>query len=99
MMIAHAMHGGMNDYTTINSLAGMAFVILLIALGVVVIVALTKVWQTKLKTAKEELYQKQAQDAIQAQQETARQQEKLLEEMGEIKERLAAIERILKEVE
>lgn len=82
-----------------QSIAGIAFVILLIALGVVVIVALTKVWQTKIQTAKEEVYQKQALDAIQAQQETARQQKKLAAEMAEIKERLTSIERILKEVE
>ncbi len=82
-----------------QSIAGIAFVILLIALDVVVIVALTKVWQTKIQTAKEEVYQKQALDAIQAQQETARQQKKLAAEMAEIKERLTSIERILKEVE
>jgi hypothetical protein len=30
-------------------------------------VSLTKVWQTKIKTAKDEVYQKQAAEAIEAQ--------------------------------
>jgi Na+-transporting methylmalonyl-CoA/oxaloacetate decarboxylase gamma subunit len=83
----------------VTSIAGMGFAILFIALIVVVIVALIKVWQTKVQTAKEEMYQKLAIDATEAQQESVRQQEKLIAELSEIKERLASIERILKEVE
>lgn len=83
----------------VTSIAGMGFAILFIALIVVVIVALIKVWQTKVQTAKEEMYQKLAIDATEAHQESVRQQEKLIAELSEIKERLASIERILKEVE
>lgn len=83
----------------VTSIAGMGSAILFIALIVVVIVALIKVWQTKVQTAKEEMYQKLAIDATEAQQESVRQQEKLIAELSEIKERLASIERILKEVE
>ncbi|MDA3129427.1 hypothetical protein ACFPTR_03790 [Aliibacillus thermotolerans] len=84
---------------TIYGLAGMGFAILLIALGVVMIVSLTKVWQTKIKTTKEEVYQKQAAEAIEAQKESARLNEKLATEMAEMKERITSIEKILKEVE
>lgn len=89
----------MNTTHLVTSIAGMGFAILFIALIVVVIVALIKVWQTKVQTAKEEMYQKLAIDATEAQQESVRQQEKLIAELSEIKERLASIERILKEVE
>lgn len=83
----------------VTSIAGMGFVILILALIVVVIVSLIRVWQTKVQTTKEELYQKLALDATEAQKENVRQQEKLIEELTEVKERLASIERILKEVE
>ncbi len=81
---------------TIFGLAGMAFAIILIALFVV---SFTKIWQTKIKTAKEEIYQRLAADAVDAQKESARLNDKLSTELTEIKERLASIERILKEVE
>ncbi len=83
----------------IYGLAGMAFVILLFGLVVIIIVSLTKVWQTKIKTVKEELYQKQAAEALEAQKKTASLNEKLVQEIAEVKERLASIEKVLKEVE
>lgn len=86
----------MMDEGTIFGLAGMVFVILIITLVVMFVVPIAK---AKIKTEKEEVYQKQAADAIQAQKESARQQEKLATEMTEVKERLTSIERILKEVE
>lgn len=79
--------------------AGMVFVILLLSLGVIIIVSYFKVWQTKIKTVKEELYQKQAAEAIEVQKKTASLNEKLVQEVAEVKERLAAIEKVLKEVE
>lgn len=81
----------------IFNITGMWFVFLLLALFVVIVISLIKVWRTK--TTKEEMYKKLAIDAAEVQKETARQQEKLLEELADIKERLATIERILKEVE
>lgn len=83
----------------IINIAGMGFVFLLLALFVVIVISLIKVWRTKIETTKEEMYKKLAIDAAEVQKETARQQEKLLEELADIKERLATIERILKEVE
>lgn len=83
----------------IFNIAGMWFVFLLLALFVVIVISLIKVWRTKIETPKEEMYKKLAIDAAEVQKETARQQEKLLEELADIKERLATIERILKEVE
>ena len=83
----------------IINIAGMGFVFLLLALFVVIVISLIKVWRTKIETTKEEMYKKLAIDAAEVQTETARQQEKLLEELADIKERLATIERILKEVE
>lgn len=77
----------------------MGFAILFLALIVVVIVSLIKVGQTKIKSEKEAVYQKLASDAIEAQKETARLNEKLVDEMTEIKNRLTSIEKILKEVE
>lgn len=59
----------MMDVNTIFGLAGMGFTLLLIALVVVIIVALIKVWQTKVKTSKEGGYQKQIAEAIQMQRE------------------------------
>lgn len=84
---------------TIFGLAGMGFALLIIAFVVVIIVSLMKVWRTKIQTAKEEVYQKLAADAIQAQEESAEQQKFLATEMADVKERLASIEKILKEVE
>lgn len=89
----------MMNEVTIHSLAGMGFVILVLALIVVVIIGLIKVWQTKIKTSQEEVYQRLAQDAITAQEDTARLNEKLVTELSEMKERIISIERMLKEVE
>lgn len=83
----------------IFNITGMWFVFLLLALFVVIVISLIKVWRTKIETPEEEMYKKLAIDAAEVQKETARQQEKLLEELADIKERLATIERILKEVE
>ena len=89
----------MMNEVTIHSLAGMGFVILVLALIVVVIIGLIKVWQTKIKTSQEEVYQRLAQDAITAQEDTARLNEKLVTELSEMKERIISIERMLKVVE
>lgn len=88
-----------HNQETIFGLAGMGFVILIIALVVVVVVSLMKVWQTKMKTTNEEVYQNQAAEVIEIQKESARLNEQLATELTEIKTRLASIERILKEVE
>ena len=45
------------------------------------------------------MYEKLARDAVEAQKDTARLNEKIVEEMAELKKRLSSIERILKEVE
>lgn len=89
----------MMNEVTVHSLAVMGFVILVLALIVVVIIGLIKVWQTKIKTSQEEVYQRLAQDAITAQEDTARLNEKLVTELSEMKERIISIERMLKEVE
>lgn len=88
----------MNEQT-MYGLAGMAFVIILIALAVVLIIGLMKVWQTKIKTTKEDVYQKQAAESLQTQKDSVHQQEMLTKEMSDIKIRLGSIEKILKEVE
>lgn len=84
---------------TYFGLAGMGFAILLVALLVVIIVQLMKVWQTKIQTKNEESYYKIATDAIEVQKKSVLQQENLDAELREVKERLASIEKILKEVE
>lgn len=83
----------------IFELAGMGFAILFLTLVVVVIVSLIKVAQAKVQSDKEEMYEKLARDAVEAQKDTARLNEKIVEEMAELKKRLSSIERILKEVE
>lgn len=88
------MHGD-----TVMSLAGMGFVLVILALIVIIIVALIKVAQTKVSATKEEVYQKLAQDAIDTQEETARLNKELVSELKEVKARLTSIETILKEVE
>lgn len=84
------------DADTIFGLAGMVFVILIAGIAVIFVVPLAK---AKIKSENEEAYQKMASDAIQVQEKSGQQQEKLAEEMGEVKQRLASIEKILKEVE
>ncbi|EKN68675.1 hypothetical protein BAZO_03430 [Schinkia azotoformans LMG 9581] len=81
---------------TIFGLAGMGFIILILALAVLFIVPIAK---TATKSQNEEVFRKQAADAIEAQKATTLLNEKLATEMTEIKERLISIERILKEVE
>ncbi len=83
----------------IFELAGMGFAILFLTLVVVVIISLIKVAQAKVQSDKEEMYEKLARDAVEAQKDTARLNEKIVEEMAELKKRLSSIERILKEVE
>ncbi|HLQ72353.1 MAG TPA: hypothetical protein VK142_11160 [Bacillota bacterium] len=78
----------------ILSLLGVIFLI-----TVIVLMGDTQVQKAKAKSEKGEAYQKQAADAIEVQRETAQLNEKLAADMGEVKERLASIERILKEVE
>jgi len=77
-------------------LAGMAFVVLVVA---ILFIPIAKIAQTKIQTTKEEVYQKLAAEAIEAQKETNRINEKLADEISDLKEKIASIERILKEVE
>ena len=77
-------------------LAGMAFVVLIVA---ILFIPIAKIAQTKIQTTKEEVYQKLAAEAIEAQKETNRINEKLVDEISDLKEKIASIERILKEVE
>ncbi|MCU9593293.1 hypothetical protein OEV82_02335 [Caldibacillus thermolactis] len=77
-------------------LAGMAFVVLIVA---ILFIPIAKIAQTKIQTTKEEVYQKLAAEAIEAQKETNRINEKLADEISDLKEKIASIERILKEVE
>lgn len=77
-------------------LAGMAFVVLIVA---ILFIPIAKIAQTKIQTTKEEVYQKLAAEAIEAQKETNRINEKLADEISVLKEKIASIERILKEVE
>lgn len=77
-------------------LAGMAFVVLIVA---ILFIPIAKIAQTKIQTTKEEVYQKLAAEAIEAQKETNRINEKLADEISDLKEKIASIERILKEIE
>lgn len=87
------------DTDSMFGLAGMGFALLLVALLVVIIVALMKVWQTKIQSSKEDGYQQLATESIGIQKETAQLNQKLSVELTEVKTRLASIEKILKEVE
>ncbi|GAA0423631.1 MAG: hypothetical protein ACQEWU_17480 [Bacillota bacterium] len=87
------------DSETMYELAGMLFVVFLIGFAVVLLVSLTKVWQTRIKTSKEEVYQKLAAEAIEVQKASNTHQEKLTADMKEIKEKVASMEKMLKEVE
>ncbi|MCP1156582.1 hypothetical protein [Bacillus infantis] len=86
----------MTSGDTIFGIAGMGFVILILALAVMFIVPIAR---AAIKSKNEEVFRKQAADAIEAQKVSAQLNEKLVTEMVEVKERLSSIERILKEVE
>ncbi|WP_200411587.1 hypothetical protein [Virgibacillus salexigens] len=87
------------DSETMFGLAGMLFVVLIIGLAVVLLVSLTKVWQTKIQTSKEEVYQNLAAEVIEVQKASNAHQEKISTDMEEVKAKVVSMEKMLKEVE
>lgn len=82
---------------------GMFFALGLLALVTVVIVV--AIWQSfatrraKMSVEREEAYRKLAEQAMDSQQKTALESQKIAEGIEELRTRVAAIEKILREVE
>lgn len=87
------------NHDTMVDLAGMAFVVLIAALIVVIIVYLIKTWQTKIQSTKDEAYQKILEDLFALQEDTIRHQAVLLAEFQDMNNRIKNVEKILREVE
>jgi len=83
----------------IIALAGMAFALIFLALSTVWMSQWMKLRQTRIVTAEAERYEKLAAEAVEVQRETLQKQKQLAKDLAEMKERLASIEKILKEVE
>ncbi len=81
---------------------GMIFVLGLLALITVLIVVF--IWQifatsrARASAAREEAYQKLADRSVEAQERTAGEQQKISEDLGDLRARVAAIEKLLREV-
>ncbi|MGA8941243.1 MAG: hypothetical protein WB502_00760 [Thermoactinomyces sp.] len=87
------------NHDTMVDLAGMAFVVLIAALIVVIIVYLIKTWQTKIQSTKDEAYQKILEDLFALQEDTIRHQAVLFAEFQDMNNRIKNVEIILREVE
>ncbi|MBO2534103.1 MAG: hypothetical protein ACOYEF_06495 [Planifilum sp.] len=83
----------------IMALAGMAFAILFLALGTVLFNNWIKTRHSKGLADKSEKHERMVAKAVELQKETLRNQNQMAEDIAGIKERLASIEKILKEVE
>lgn len=81
---------------------GMIFVLGLLALITVLIVVF--IWQVfatsraRASAAREEAYQKLAERSVEAQERTDREQQKISEDLSDLRARVAAIEKLLREV-
>ena len=81
---------------------GMIFVLGLLALITVLIVVF--IWQVfatsraRASAAREEAYQKLAERSVEAQERTAGEQQKISEDLSDLRARVAAIEKLLREV-
>ena len=80
-------------------LFGMGFIILNLTLVVVIIVMLIKTWQTKIQSGKENVYQQLAKQMIELQKQTVESQKKTLVDLHELRKRVDAVERTLREIE
>lgn len=65
---------------------------------VVVIIQVAATWRARMSVTREEAYRRLAEQATDAQQETARQLAVATNELAAIRERTTALERVLKEV-
>ncbi len=90
----------------IFGVGGMGFVLFILTL--ITIIAVTVISQiskniraknaSMAEIARDEAYRKLAEEAISVQQKTAKQQEKIVNDLSEIKVRIDAIEKMLREV-
>ena len=85
--------------TWIFAVSGMAFIILIAALVVVIIVSLIKTWQAKIIAEKDAVYQKILMESEELQKLTLENEQKMQEEMAHLKKHVASIEKMLQEVE
>lgn len=79
--------------------SGMVFVFLIAALIVVIIVALIRGWQAKIVADKDVQYQQSAAAAEELQRRIQSNEQKILEEIAVLKNSVASIEKMLREVE
>ena len=84
---------------TLDSWAYLLFLVFVIALIVAVIVSLINTQRTKIMAQKEERYRQLSAEAASLKKEIEKVQQKLTEEIDEIKRRTATVEKILQEVE
>lgn len=83
-------------------MSGEFFVLGLFTLITVLIVVVVWQWfatrRARASVAREEAYRKLAEQSIAAQQSTAEEQQKISENLGELRARVSAIEKLLREV-
>lgn len=80
----------------IVALAGMAFSLIFLA---ILMSNRSKIRQAKIIKGESERYERLASEAVEVQREILQKQKHLAKDLAEMKERLASIEKILKEVE
>lgn len=84
---------------TLFGLAGMGFAVLISALSVVIVVYLTKVWQAKIQTDKDQQLQKIKADSAEYIKKTQEYHAEIEKELEGLKKRISTVEKILQEVE
>lgn len=87
--------------------AGMGFVLVILTLLTVLIVSVVwqgfKSWQiktaSKAEIARDEAYRKLAAEAVSVQQKLAEDQQRMVKDLSEMKERINAMEKMLREID
>lgn len=81
---------------------GMIFALVLFALITVLIVVVVwqgfATWRARASVAREEAYRKLAEQSAAAQQRTAEEEQKISEDLGDLRARVATIEKLLRDV-
>lgn len=87
----------------IFGIGGMVFVLIILSLIVVVISQVLKFYRAKITStveiARDEAYRKLAEEAISVQQKIAEDQQRIIKNLSEMKERINAMDKMLREVE
>ena len=73
---------------------------LILSLGLILLVVWQgfETWRARAFVAREEAYRKVAEQSAAAQQRTAEEQQKISEDLGDLRARVAAIEKLLRDV-